>query len=132
MRFIDSHFIRFIIVGAMNTAIGYGLYCALLLMFPYFLAYGISYVVGIGISYVLNCTFVFQTRLSLRGALQFPLVYVVQYALGTVLLWLFVTRWKLDPRIAALLVVAFSVPITFVAIRFVVRRVPQQPQGTGI
>jgi putative flippase GtrA len=129
MRFTEREGIRFLIAGALNTALGYGIYCALLLLLPYAAAYTLSYVTGIFLAYVLNTRFVFRTAMSFRTALQFPLVYVVQYAAGILLLTLFVSGLALHPRVAALLVVCCSVPLSFVLNRFVLK--PSRTSATS-
>jgi putative flippase GtrA len=121
MRFTERETIRFAIAGALNTALGYGVYCAFLLVFPYAAAYTVSYVIGIFLSYVLNTRFVFRTAMSFRTAVQFPLVYVAQYCAGVLLLTVFVSGLSLHPRVAALLVVCCTVPLSFILNRFLLK-----------
>lgn len=122
MKYIDREVLRFILAGVLNTALGYGLYCGLLLVSTYPVAYTISYVAGIFISYILNCMFVFRTRPSMRSAVRYPLIYVVQYVFGITLVTVLVRGVGLDPRIAALVVLCFSVPLTYVLSRLVIKR----------
>ena len=119
---IQGEFLRFLVVGAAQTALSYGLYFALNLFLPYPIAYSIAYAFGIIISYFLNVFFVFRTKVSLAGFLKFPLVYVVQYLLGLLLLWFFVARFGLDPSWAMLCVIAISVPATFLFSRFLLKK----------
>ena len=106
MKYIDREVLRFILAGVLNTALGYGLYCGLLLVSTYPVAYTISYVAGIFISYILNCMFVFRTRPSMRSAVRYPLIYVVQYVFGITLVTVLVRGVGLDPRIAEAMVSA--------------------------
>jgi putative flippase GtrA len=124
MKFTDREFIRFALAGAVNTVSGYALYCALLWVLPYATAYTVSYLAGILISYVLNCLFVFRTRPSLRSAVKYPLVYVVQFVFGLVLLYILVKRAGFDPRVAALVVVFCNVPVTYLLSRFILNPEP--------
>ena len=123
---IDREFVRFLGVGAFNTASGYFYYWALLHVVPYVAAYTISYTIGIVISYLLNCRFVFRSAPSWRGVMRFPLVYVVQFALGLSLLAVFVERLHWDKRVAAIAVVCCSVPFTFLLSRWIIRA-PEGP-----
>src|SRR6516164_2760279 len=66
-------FARFIFWGAIRTGLGFIIYVCLLWLYPYGLAYTISYAAGIIISYWLNAKFVFQERLSIGRALQYPM-----------------------------------------------------------
>jgi putative flippase GtrA len=122
---LTGEFGRFLCVGAFNTVFGYVLYCALLLALPYGAAYTASYLIGIVISYFLNCRFVFRRPPSWRTALRFPAAYVVQYALGLTLLTVFVERFHMDRRVAAAGVVFCSVFLTFVLSRVIIRSGPE-------
>ncbi len=113
---------RFLLVGATNTAISYVLYLLLLGFVPYLYAYSISYGIGIVISYILNSRFVFRQPLSLGKFLQFPVVYAIQYGLGAAILWLLVGHAAVAPELAMLVVVAATIPVTFLASRFILKR----------
>lgn len=114
--------LRFILVGLTNTALTYLVYLALLPFIRYEVAYVVAYVLGIGTSYLMNAVFVFRQPLSWRGALTFPSVYIVQMLLGTVLLKGLVDFAGVPDSIAPLIVVAMSLPATFVMSRFVLTR----------
>jgi len=113
-------FVRFIVSGAINTGITYGLYLLLLPLLGYLPAYSAAYVAGILLSYWLNSVFVFGQPMSWRGLVRFPLVYVVQYVLTGVLLWLSVDALGVDKRIALLAAIAVTVPVTFLAARLAI------------
>ena len=116
---LSSSFLRFLAVGAANTAIGYALYLAAAQVMDYRWAYTTSYVLGIGSSYVLNSLFVFREPLSWRRLAAFPLVYLLQYLAGLGLLWLFVSRLGVPAEYGPLLVVPLTIPLTFLASRLV-------------
>jgi putative flippase GtrA len=115
----SSPFVRFLVGGAANTAIGYLLYLAAARVMDYRWAYTTSYLLGIGISYLINSLYVFRQPLSWRRLLAFPAVYALQYAAGLALLWLFVSRLGIHKEYAPLLVVPLTIPLTFVASRLV-------------
>ena len=115
-------FARFIFWGAIRTGLGFIIYVCLLWLCPYGLAYTISYAAGIIISYWLNAKFVFQERLSIGRALQYPMVYLVQYLMGLGLLFLFVEVVHLSEIVSPLLVIVVTVPITFLLSRYLIRR----------
>jgi putative flippase GtrA len=108
---------RFIVSGAINTGITYGLYLVLLPLLGYLAAYSAAYVAGVLLSYWLNSAFVFRQPMSWRGLARFPLVYVFQYALTAMLLWLLVDTLAISERIALLAAIAVTVPATFLAAR---------------
>ena len=83
----DAIFLRFVLVGLINTAIGYAL---MLLLFHvvglhYGSAYFISYSIGFIISFLLNRSFVFSSQSDtlikfLKFLLSFGIAYAVSYA----------------------------------------------------
>jgi len=123
-------FARFVIVGAVNTGASYALFVALELVLPYVAAYAIAYLAGIVLSYVLNTRFVFGVARSWSTFLRFPLVYVVQFVLGSAIIVALVESFAMSPRVAALIALVATIPVTFVAARFVLR--PGNPGDQGL
>jgi len=121
MREAVVQFTRFLIAGAVNTAVSYAVYLLLLALLPYLAAYTISYLAGIAISYLLLTRFVFRTERRLATAVRFPLVYVAQYLTGTTVLTLLVEAWGVRASIAAIAAIVASIPVTFVLSRLVLR-----------
>ncbi len=122
MQGIHGEFARFLIVGAANTLSTYLLYLLLLAFFPYLIAYSLAYCVGVVVSYFLNSYFVFRRPFSLATFLAFPVVYVVQYGLGALILWLLVERAGVAPQYAMAAVIGATIPVTFLMSRFVLRK----------
>ena len=113
-RFIERHrFVRFLITGGLNTIVTYLLYLMLLRIVPYQISYTISYVTGIVLSYLLSRHFVFRTHQGFKTVFLFPLVYVAQYVLGLLLLWLWTDAAGLNPQLGPLAVIAITVPMTY-------------------
>lgn len=104
----------FLIGGGLNTALTWGLYVLLVLVLPYQAAYLVTYVLGIAFSYVFNARFVFGAPLSWRVAMGYPLVYVVQYVAGAMLLSAFVEYFSLPKAYAPLVVTVVMIPATYV------------------
>lgn len=119
---IHGEFARFLIVGGANTLSTYLLFLLLLAFFPYLLAYSLAYCVGVVISYFLNARFVFRRRISLATFLAFPLVYVVQYSLGALILWVLVEHARVAPQLAMAGAIGLTIPVTFLMSRFVLRK----------
>lgn len=120
---------RFLLGGASTTLVSYAAYLVLLAFLPYLAAYWIAYAIGIAWSYFANTLFVFRGRPSLARALAFPLVYAVQLAAGSLLMVVLVGHFGLPAKIAPLLVVALTLPLTYVASRWIVTT-PRLTGGT--
>lgn len=121
MKLLRTEVMRFLVAGAINTLVGYLLYVLALQLLPYRLAYTVAYALGVVVAYTLNTYFVFHTRWHWRSLMAFPLVYLLQYAVGLVALAVLVERLAVPAMVAPLLVVIITIPLTFVASRFVIK-----------
>lgn len=119
---IRSELSRFLLVGVSNTLVAYVVFLLLLPFLPYLYAYTFSYCVAVMNSYFMNVFFVFKKKISLHSFLKFPFVYVAQYFLGASILWLLVGKLGLAPAWAMVVVIIVTVPITFLASRFVLKK----------
>ncbi len=122
MKFISSEFFRFLLSGGGNTLVTYLIYLFFLNYMPYGLAYSLTYIIGIYLSYYLSCRLVFNEHPRWRSAVQYPLVYAVQYFFGIILLNVFVRNDLLDEVIAPLVVIIITLPVTFLLSRWVIRK----------
>lgn len=111
--------VRFLVAGGLNTGLTFVLYWLLLLVMNYRAAYAISFAAGIIFSYVVNTKFVFQTGFSLRKAVTFPLIYLVTYFAGALVLQLAVGTLGVDARLAPLLSICATLPLTYLLTKLV-------------
>ena len=118
---LASSFWRFLVGGAINTGLTYVLFLLLDRVLHHSLAYTLAYLAGIALAYVLATTYVFRTGIELRSALRFPGVYALQYLYGLAALSLLVDIVRMPSALAMLVVIATSVPLTFLLARFAVR-----------
>jgi putative flippase GtrA len=114
----DNHFIRFLIVGFINTIFTYIIYLVCLQMMYYIYAYTVSFVSGIVFAYLLNARAVFQNSLEFKKLIYFTLNYCGQYLIGRYLLLFFVEN-GVNVKIAPWLVLLVSVPINFTCIKII-------------
>lgn len=117
----ENRSIRFLIAGGINTLISYALYFLISAFFVYPIAYSITYMFGIIFSYYISSKFVFQVKMSVSKFFMFPLVYAFQYAWGMAVLALLASKFGVDDRIAMLIVIVTSLPLTYVISRWVLR-----------
>ncbi len=118
----NSSFVRFIIIGLINTGLTYLIYILFNLFLNYKIAYTISYLAGIAISYFLNSKIVFRVNISLKKMILFPLVYIFQYLLNLFCLEFLVKYVKINENIAPIIVTIISIPIIFLLSRFVLKK----------
>ncbi len=116
---ILSQFVKFVGVGSINTIVTYVLYLLLLLTANYRVSYTIAYLFGIGLSYWLNLKFVFQAKGSKKKIVLFPLVYFVQYVFGMLILYVAIDTFNISEKIAPILVIILTVPLTFVLTKII-------------
>jgi putative flippase GtrA len=119
MRFTDSRVPRYLAAGLLNTALTYVIYVLLLRIAPYRIAFTVAFVLGILLSYALNARFVFARRAQWRSFVRFPLVYVGQYVAGLLLVSLLVEWAGIDSRVAPLVALAVTIPLTYLLTRAV-------------
>lgn len=114
-----SSFLRFLISGGVNTVATYAVYLALLQLAGYKFAYTIAYVFGIALSFVINRFFVFQTHRGWRSMVFFPFVYLAQYLVSLLILWVWVERLHQPKQLGPIIAVIFTVPLTYALSRLV-------------
>jgi putative flippase GtrA len=110
-------FVRFVLVGVINTLLTYIIYAAGLLFFKYAIAYTISFMIGVVISYYLNTSFAFNSALSVKKAIRFLSAYLLQYLFGLSILYIFVNLLGFSVFIAPVFVLCFSVPVTYLLVK---------------
>ena len=114
-------FKRFLVSGAVNTLATYILYLLLLEFLPYTWAYTITYAAGIALGYLLSAKWVFKKDLSVRTAASYPLVYLINYAIGIGILKLCVRVLHVPAQVAPLSVICVTVPVMFLLTRAIFR-----------
>ncbi|WP_438348920.1 GtrA family protein [Paenibacillus sp. FA6] len=120
-KLLNRQFLKFVISGGINTLVTYLVYLLLLLIFNYSLAYTLSYVSGIFLSYYLNTVFVFKEKVSFRTFLKFPIVYLVQYLVNLFMLYILVERLHLAVEIVPLIVIVITIPITYTLSKLIIK-----------
>ena len=105
-------FLRFLIVGGVNTLASYAVYLAFLYFLNPYWSYIASYISGIFLSYILHLKFTFRSAHRMVKIASYPLVYVVQFALGISILHL-ALKAGIAEEIAPLFAVVISIPVTF-------------------
>lgn len=97
--------LRFIEVGAINAAVGYGTYALFIETGSnYFVANFISTVIGVLCSYILNKFYTFKSlRKSFSEFIRFVSVYLVSFIISNLVLYILIGQMGIDPYIAGVL-----------------------------
>ncbi len=113
----ERPFVRFLVVGALNTAIGYGIYALLILAgSPASAALLLATCVGVAFNFAIARTLVFRAR-GYGALARFLLVYTGSYLLNLGLLRIVRGAWIADPLLAQLLCLPIVVIATWGALR---------------
>jgi putative flippase GtrA len=121
MRVTALKFLRYVASGATNTALTYLLYLLLLNFLPYISSYVIAFIVGIGLSYVLQRYFVFSVSGGRYGLFFVSVMYLAQLVLGTLLVHIWVQIFGGAEVLAPAFSAAVCVPLTFLISRKIFR-----------
>ncbi|WP_254848764.1 GtrA family protein [Paenibacillus odorifer] len=112
---------KFVISGGINTLFTYLVYLLLLQALSYSMSYTISYISGIFLSYYLNTIFVFKEKVTFRKFLKFPIVYLVQYLINLLMLFVLVEYLNLSKQIVPLIVIVVTIPITYTLSKLIIK-----------
>jgi putative flippase GtrA len=112
---LDREEVRFLIVGVVNTIVGYGLFAVFLLFFPYLVSLYLSYAVAVSLAFVLHRRFTFRVRGNvLVDFVRFVGVYVVSLAVNSVVLPVLVELVGLHPLVAQGVALVITTLISYV------------------
>ncbi|UOQ93634.1 GtrA family protein [Halobacillus shinanisalinarum] len=116
MQVINREFIRFIVVGIINTLNYYMVYLLLHVMIEidYMTAHIGSSLISLVISFFLNSYYTFKVRPTLSKFLQFPLTQLFNIAVSSFFVYLFVENLRINSTIAPVLSIFITVPLTFI------------------
>jgi putative flippase GtrA len=122
LRRLDGQVWRFLLAGAANTLLTYLLYLLLLGQVGHRVAYAAAYAAGIVLAYALGRGFVFRRHDGWRSVLLTPLIYLLQFCVGLLIVELWVTVLGLRAELAPLLAIAVTLPLTYVLSRWAFTR----------
>lgn len=124
--------VAFLIVGGLNTVIGFVFYIALLDLasVPYAAALPAAYLAATVVAFVLHRRFVFRVRgHAARDLFRFLLVNLGALAVNEVLLTLAVREVGLNPVVGQLVAAALTMMISFIGHRNFSFRRPRHTEG---
>lgn len=116
-------FLKFCLVGVINTAAGYGFYASFIFFgIPYIIAGTLSYVTGICFNYIVTRRFVFE-KVARKNSFSYYLVsYGVLYFYSLAMLWFLVDVCGFSAYMAGLVSLPINAVVSFVLLRAIVFR----------
>ena len=117
-KILGTEFFRFAIVGVIATAIHYGVYYLLLLVFGVNISYTIGYIISWCCNFYLTSRFTFKSKANVKKGIGFALSHAVNYVLHMLFLNLFIHQGASE-TIAPVFVYCCVVPINFILVRTV-------------
>ena len=119
-----NQFVRYLVVGGLNTAVCYVIYLLLLDFTGHNIAFTIDYLFGIVFSYFLQLKFVFQAEGSIKKFVKFPGVYVIQYLIGLVALNVVIDKFGVAEEFALIFAIIVPIPVVYLLSRSILKGSP--------
>lgn len=121
-QFLDSQFIRFVIVGILNTIFGYSVYCMMLWIgMSYWWATLIANVLGVMFNFKTTGVLVFKNHNN-RLFFRFALCYVLAYFLNVGIIALFTHFTTINQYISGFIATIITALFSFCFQKWVVFR----------
>lgn len=114
---IKNEFLKFVIVGCVNTLIGVFLATLIAFKLQEVPAFLLGYWISLIISYFLNSKYVFQKEFSFKSMINFKLSYIPNFIIQVATVYFLAEKLDVYPIIIYALSAAISVPITFVMLK---------------
>lgn len=119
---VTGQFAGFAIVGALNTLLTFLLYQLIIFVAPYWLAYTLSFLVGLAFSLVMNARMVFNRAITAGLASKYVAFYAASYLAGLGIIAGLIDWFSVQPRLAPIGSVATLVLINFFGTRILLGR----------
>ena len=122
-------FVKYAIVGCINTADYYLSYLVFMdiFKFAYRISFVLGYVVSILGSYFLNTYFTYKQKPSVKKFLIFPLTYIPNFIIQYLGIILLVDRLNMSSKVAPVITAIVATPITFFVMKYVIKKWNKTP-----
>ena len=104
-NFFSYRFVKFVLVGMINTIVGYGTYSLFIFIgMHYLVANVLATIIGIACSFVLNKKITFkESKIDRHMPFRFVSVYLISFVIGTINLILLVSFCNINEYVAGLI-----------------------------
>lgn len=116
MKVMNPEFLKFVVVGGINTVVYYLCYLVGLhgLNLHYLVAHVIAIAISVVVSFFLNSYYTYRVRPTWKKFFLFPLTQLVNMTVTAVLLIILVDFLHLNRSLAPIAAVFVTIPITFI------------------
>lgn len=122
----------FVLIGASNTALTYGIYLIALQFVGYLVAYVVSFLFGVIYTALLNIRVAFSSRHNPKVTIAHMACGSAYFLLNLCLLRLVVEQFAVPTIVAPVPVLAVTFPIYFIAARALVSRLGKPRSATPV
>lgn len=119
---VANQFIRFVIVGVINTLVYYILYRLFLLSHVFLLAHVTAFLISALGSYFLTTYFTFQTKASWSTFIRFPITFLPNLVASTIGTQLLVSTGIINEKYASLFMMIIIIPVTFIINKLIFKK----------
>lgn len=120
-RFFSAEFIRFGIVGVINTLHHYLWFFVFGVFLNYDFANVFAFIISMIGSFYLNCYFTYKVRPTFKKFIKFPIVYLVQIIMAYIIPKIGVEIFNVKEIFVPLLT-SFSIPVVFLLSRYILKK----------
>lgn len=121
MSKVSKQFLRFVIVGIINTVIYYICYRLFLNEVEYIYAHIGAFLFSAFCSYFLTTFFTFKTKPSISTFIRFPLTFLPNFVLSTFGTEILISNGIIDEKYASLFMMLVIIPLTFIINKIIFR-----------
>lgn len=117
---LNNSFIRFAVVGVVNTIVYYFFYLTMTyLNTPYLFSHISAFLISMVGSYFLNCYFTYKIKPTWKKFFAFPLTNVVNFVISTSSLYIIVDWLHMPKEWAPLISMFLPIPFTYLTSRWI-------------
>ncbi|MCL2051112.1 MAG: GtrA family protein [Lachnospiraceae bacterium] len=117
-HFLNFDFMKFVIIGGINTLGSTFLAFLMMLFMQANLAYVLSYILSLAFAYLLNAWFVFKQKPEISKLFRFCLAYIPNFLINNGTFIIVYNIMGFHEYIALVISVCIGMPVTYLCVKF--------------
>ncbi|MGE5455934.1 MAG: GtrA family protein [Ignavibacteriales bacterium] len=117
--FFNKKFIKFVIIGLINTFNHNLVYLSLLPYINYLLANFIAFIISMLISFFLSCYITFGIKPTWKKLIVFPVTNIPNLFFQTIGIYIIVDLLNIPKQYGAIITAIFSIPLTYLIMKII-------------